>query len=148
MTWAAHVTVAAIIDQDQRFLLVEEMVNGTIVINQPAGHLEQHETLSQAVARETLEETAWQFTPSALVGIYLWNHTKANRTYMRVAFTGEATPADGERLLDEAIIKTLWLSRDELAKHVEQLRSPMVLRCIDDYLNGQRYSLSLLSHLF
>lgn len=123
--------------------MVEENVASNIVINQPAGHLENGESLQAAVIRETLEETGWQFQPEAITGIYRWVHPKLDRTYLRVSFTGRVTQHDPARELDEGILRAQWLSREELLER--QLRSPTVLRCIDDYLAGRRYPLSLCS---
>jgi len=147
MTWKPDVTVAAIVENDGRFLMVEEHVGHRLVINQPAGHLEVNESFTAAVIRETLEETAWHFVPDALTGIYLWQHPERNVSFLRVTFCGKVTEHDADRPLDHGIKRTLWLSRDELQQKQPQLRSPMVIKCIDDYLNGVRYSLSVLTHL-
>lgn len=144
MVWKPHVTVAAIVERDRRFLLVEEKISGALVINQPAGHLEQGESLVDAVKRETSEETGWIFEPTALVGIHLWQHPGNSTTFLRVSFAGHCTDFDPTRELDLGIIRTLWLSRDELLDRTHMLRSPLVLRCIDDYLSGARYPLSAL----
>lgn len=147
MTWKPDVTVAAIIERDDRFLMVEEHVGNRLVINQPAGHLEVNESFTAAVIREALEETAWTFMPDSLVGIYLWQHPERSASFLRVTFCGTVTEHDPDRPLDHGIKRTLWLSRDELEKKQTQLRSPMVIKCIDDYLAGTRYPLSLLTHL-
>ena len=147
MTWKPDVTVAAIIERDDRFLMVEEHVGNRLVINQPAGHLEVNESFTAAVIREALEETAWTFIPDSLVGIYLWQHPERSVSFLRVTFCGKVTDHDPDRPLDHGIKRTLWLSRDELEKKQAQLRSPMVIKCIDDYLAGTRYPLSLLTHL-
>jgi ADP-ribose pyrophosphatase YjhB (NUDIX family) len=136
---APALTVAAVIERGGRFLMVEEMIRGQCVLNQPAGHVEQGETLPDAVIRETLEETAWQFAPEAVTGIYLWQAAPATRRFLRVVFTGRCGAHDPERALDRGIIRTLWLSREQLlAQPTTALRSPMVLRSIDDYLAGHR----------
>lgn len=142
-----HVTVAAISEQDGRFLLVEETVAGQLCINQPAGHLENGESLHQAVIREALEETACTFLPEALVGIYLWKAPESELTYLRAAFCGAMSAPDPSRQLDKGIERAIWLRRDELLQRETQWRSPLVLRCIDDYLSGQRYPLDLLVSL-
>lgn len=144
--WLPHMTVAAVIQHKQRFLLVEEEADGRIVYNQPAGHLDEGEDLLQAASRETLEETGWQFTPQELVGIYQYTSLANAVTYIRVCFSGQHDHFDPHRQLDQGIIRTVWLSREEVAR-CDSLRSPMVLRCIDDYLAGIRYPLSLLTHL-
>lgn len=147
MAWKPDVTVAAIVEREGRFLLIEEHVGNRLVINQPAGHLEHNETLAEAVIRETLEETAWSFVPEAVSGIYLWQHPERNLSFLRVAFVGSVTEHHANRRLDRGIRRTLWLRRDEVAQRAEHLRSPMVLQCIDDHLAGQRYPLGLLTHL-
>ena len=147
MVWKPDVTVAAIAERDGQFLVVEERASGRVVINQPAGHLEDGETLLEAVVRETLEETAWVFSPRAVVGVYVWRPAHVNRTFLRVAFSGELAGHDAARPLDHGILRTRWLSRAELAEPRARLRSPLVLQCVDDYLAGARYPLSLISHL-
>lgn len=146
MTWKPDVTVAAVIENEGRFLLVEERIGGRLVFNQPAGHLEANESLTDAVVRETLEETAWHFEPAALVGIYLWQQPDKTRSFLRVTFCGRATRHDPQRSLDRGIRHALWLTREQLLEHAARLRSPMVLRCIDDYLHGARFDLNLLKH--
>lgn len=147
MIWTPHVTVAAVAERDGRFLMVEEEDDGRIVLNQPAGHVDPGESVPAAVIREALEETAWRFQPSAIVGIYLWTRPSADVTYLRIAFCGECTEHEAGRTLDQGILRAVWLSRDELAEREAQLRSPMVLRTIDDYLAGRRYPLALLTYL-
>ncbi len=146
MPWKPHVTVAAVIERNSRFLTVEEVSDGQLVYNQPAGHLDEGESLITAVVRETQEETAWSFTPEALVGIYRWRNPDNNSTYLRVCFTGQCTSHDPNQRLDTGIVRAEWLSRAELDAS-GRLRSPMVMRCIDDYLAGIRYPLDLLSDL-
>jgi len=145
--WKPSVTVAAIIEQQGRFLMVEEHSGGAVRINQPAGHLEPGESLIDAVVREALEESARSFTPTALVGTYLSRNVSSSRggmsvTYLRFAFAGTVGPAL-ERPLDDGIIGTIWMSRDEVAACAERHRSPLVLKCVDDYLRGQRAPLDL-----
>lgn len=145
MVWKPHVTVAAIIENQQKFLLVEETTANGIEFNQPAGHLDENEDLITAVIREVQEETAWQFEPEAIVGIHLWRKSPDYPTFLRVCFTGSCHSHNPEQALDDGIIDTHWLSRDEVASRA--LRSPLVLNCIDDYLSGQRFPLSLLKSL-
>ncbi len=145
--WKPHATVAAIIEDNGRFLVVEEMSEGRRVYNQPAGHLEADESLIDAVIRETLEETAWQFKPHYLTGIYNWKHPVSCEQYLRFAFYGKQIRHESRRQLDEGIIRTLWLTRDELAADPGKLRTPLVLNCIDDYLLGKQYSLDILHDL-
>ena len=143
--WKPHVTVAAVIEQHGRYLVVEERIDGKTVYNQPAGHLEPGESLIDAVIRETREETAWRFTPEALTGIYLWDQPGAPRTFLRFTFCGTHSHHHPEQSLDDGILRALWMSRAELAARPNQLRSPLVLSCIDDYATGKRYPLELLS---
>ena len=141
------VTVAAVVERGGRFLFVEERARGRIVINQPAGHLEDGESLVDAVVRETLEETGWQLRPEALVGIYQWRNPADGRSFLRIAFTGSVLHHEPARPLDEPILRTLWMDRTELQAASGRLRSPMVTRCVEDYLAGRRYPLDTLSHL-
>jgi 8-oxo-dGTP pyrophosphatase MutT (NUDIX family) len=147
MTWKPHMTVAALIEIGGRFLLVQERIGGQSVYNQPAGHLEDNESLLEAVVRETLEETAWQFEPEVVTGIYQWRHPDKQTTFVRVTFAGQGVCHDPTRELDSVIERTLWLSPEEIRAQPEKLRSPMVIRCIDDYLAGAAYPLSLLTTL-
>lgn len=141
MRWTPHVTVAAVIENQGQFLVVEENQAGETVFNQPAGHLEPDESLLEAAIRETWEETAWRFQPSAITGLYRWVHPELQQTFLRVCFTGTVDQHDPTQALDEGIIQAHWLTREELAGR--PLRSPMVIRCIDDYLAGKRFPLSL-----
>ena len=145
--WKPSVTVAAIIERDGLFLLVEEETSEGVRLNQPAGHLDPFESLEQAVIRETLEETAHDFKPAALVGMYMSRYQSARSgedvTYLRFTFCGEVG-APHARPLDHGIIRTLWMSRDEMAACRERHRSPLMLQCVDDYLEGRRAPLALL----
>ncbi|HEY1724881.1 MAG TPA: NUDIX hydrolase [Steroidobacteraceae bacterium] len=143
MVWKPDVTVAAIVERDGRFLLVEERIRGRLVLNQPAGHLEDGESLLAAVARETLEETAWHFTPEALLGVYQWRSPRGHST-LRFAFIGSVRAHEPQRALDPPVIATHWLEREQLLREAARLRTPLVLRCIDDYLGGQRLALDAL----
>lgn len=147
MPFRPDVTVAAIVQREGRFLVVEERAARRLVLNQPAGHLERGESLLEAVVRETLEETAYTLKPEAVTGIYLWRNEITDRTFLRVAFTGRVDGPDASRRLDRCVLRTAWLTRDELESRPRALRSPLVLRCIDDYLAGARHPLSLLSTL-
>lgn len=146
MSLKLDLTVAAIAERDGRFLFVQERAARRIVLNQPAGHLEDGESLVEAVIRETREETARVFQPSAVTGLYLWRGP-GGRTVLRVAFTGGVGEPDDAAALDRPIIRTVWLNRDEVGARSRELRSPLVLRCIDDYLRGVRYPLTLLNHV-
>lgn len=144
MIWAPHVTVASLVEWEGRFLIVEEWAEDQLVYNQPAGHLEPGESLVEAVTRETREETGLSFQPSHLVGIYRWSLPKSDRTYLRFCFAGSTSAATEAQPLDPAIRSVLWLTRAELIARETRLRSPLVLRCIDDYLAGPPHSLELL----
>lgn len=147
MIWKPNVVVAAIIERAGKFLLVEEKADGRLVLNQPAGHLDEGESLLDAVVRETLEETAWHFSPEALLGIYRWRHPDKGITYLRFAFIGRVTRHDEKRALDHEIVRTLWLTPEEIRAEGARHRSPPVQRCLDDYLAGQRYPLELIKDL-
>jgi len=148
-----EVTVAALAEQNGRFLIVEERIKGRSVFNQPAGHVEVGETLLEAVAREAREESAWRFAPQHLVGIYLLSGAdrevgaRGRRSILRFAFAGAADDHRPEQPLDRGILRTHWLTRAELAERQPRLRSPLVLRCIDDYLAGRRHPLDLVAYL-
>jgi 8-oxo-dGTP pyrophosphatase MutT (NUDIX family) len=141
------VTVAAVTEIDGRFLVVEERISGRLVFNQPAGHVEPGETLLAAVAREAQEETAWRFTPEALLGLYRWRNPDTGIVSLRFAFAGSVRDHDPAQPLDDAIVRTHWLSREELAVRQRSLRSPLVMRCIDDFLAGRRQPLSAVATL-
>jgi 8-oxo-dGTP pyrophosphatase MutT (NUDIX family) len=142
--WAPHVTVAAIIERDGRFLVVEEQTPDGLRFNQPAGHLEAGETLVEAVQREALEETAHTFAPEALVGVYMTHFGKPEghgTTYLRFTFCGTGGAVGGPRALDAGIVRTLWLTADELRACQERHRTALVMRSLDDYLAGRRFPL-------
>jgi 8-oxo-dGTP pyrophosphatase MutT (NUDIX family) len=147
MQWKPHATVAAIVPQNGKFLLVEEVTDRGNRFNQPAGHLEDNESLLEAVVRETLEETAYTFEPPALLGIYHWKHEHNATTYLRFAYIGNVTAHQSELKLDDGIIRAVWMTADEIRANAALMRSPQVLICIEDYLNGQRYPLSVVTHL-
>jgi 8-oxo-dGTP pyrophosphatase MutT (NUDIX family) len=147
MVWKPRVTVAVVTERHGRFLMVEENVGGSPRFNQPAGHLEDGESLLKAAVRECLEETAWHFQPQALVGVYRWRNDRNADTYLRVTFCGQCLPARSERMLDEDIIAAHWLTIEEIRARSDQLRSPLVLKSIDDYLQHKRYPLELLVDL-
>lgn len=144
--WKPNVTVAAVIERDGNFLLVEEQTAEGLCYNQPAGHLEAGESLLDAVARETLEESAWRFTPTALVGIYQYHQAAAGVTYLRFAFTGEISDHDAGRKLDTGIVRALWMPVAEIRASRAKHRSPLLMQCVDDYLAGRRHPLDLLHH--
>ena len=144
MVWKPHVTVAAVIEKDGRFLLVEETTDNGLSFNQPAGHLEPGEDLIAAIKREVQEETAWHFEPEALVAVQLWRKKPDFPSFVRFCFTGSVHSHDPNLKLDDDIIATHWLSHDEVASRMNQLRSPLVLKTIEAYLKGERYPLNLL----
>jgi 8-oxo-dGTP pyrophosphatase MutT (NUDIX family) len=147
MARAPDVTVAAVAETAGRFLLVEERINRRLVFNQPAGHVERGETLLAAVVRETREETAWHFQPRALIGVYLWRNPANGRSVLRFAFTGPVTDHDATQRLDRGIVRTHWLTPAELERRSSRLRSPLVLRCVHDYLEGARHDLTSVADL-
>jgi len=141
------VTVAAVTESDGRFLVVEERINQRLVFNQPAGHVELGETLLEAVIREVREETAWRFEPAQMLGAYLWRNPSNGRSTLRFAFTGTVSDHRASQPLDKGIVTTHWLSRAELLEREPRLRSPLVLRCVDDYLGGKRLPLDSVAYL-
>ena len=145
--WKPNVTVAAIIEKEGRYLLVEELTREGLRLNNPAGHLDPFESPAEGCAREALEETAHTFQPTALVGVYLSRFqrpaTQEDITYLRLAFCGEIGEQQAGRSLDEGIVRTVWMTLDEVRASAERHRSPLVLRCIEDHLAGQRYPLEM-----
>lgn len=138
-TQLPRITVAAVIPDGSRFLLVEETIDGRAVLNQPAGHVDAGESLIDAVIRETLEETAWQVRPVGLIGVYQLLLPQVH--FVRMTFLCEALGHDSTRALDSEIVRTHWLTRDEIASHAIPQRSSLVLRCIDDHLAGRLWPL-------
>jgi 8-oxo-dGTP pyrophosphatase MutT (NUDIX family) len=152
--WRPSATVAAVIEHEGKFLLVEEHTPEGLRLNNPAGHLDPGESPEQACARETLEETAYSFTPEALVGVYLSRFERPpsaarpkgeDITYLRFAFCGKLGAFERGRRLDYGIVRTLWLSADEVRASADRHRSPLVVQCMEDYLAGKRYPLALLT---
>jgi len=146
MIWKPNVTVAAVVMRDGKFLLVEEETEAGLAFNQPAGHLEAGESLIDAVIRETLEETAYHFKPTYLIGVYNWKHPGKDVTYLRFAFGGELRGFEAERELDEGIVAARWLTLDEVKATQARHRSPLILRCIEDQIVGKAGPLDLLVH--
>ncbi|MCD5973230.1 NUDIX hydrolase [Pseudomonas quasicaspiana] len=144
MNWQAHVTVATIVEDQGKFLFVEELKGGKAVLNQPAGHLDPNESLQRAAVRETLEETGWDVELTSVIGIYLYTAPSNGVTYQRICFAAKPLRHNPEYQLDDGIIGPLWLTRDELLAQQDRWRSELVLRCVDDYLNGEHFSLDLL----
>ncbi len=138
------VTVAMIVERDGLFLLVEEETRTGHKLNQPAGHLEPGESLADGAIRETLEESGWRVTPSALVGVYCWEAPDNGATFVRFAFAGRPDAHDPARPLDVGIVRALWLDYDAIVARSADHRSPLVLQCLDDYRAGRRYPLDML----
>jgi len=144
MIWKPNVTVASLIELDGKFLMVEEKSANGPVLNQPAGHLEPNESMQDAVVRETLEETGYQFTPSAVIGSYLWHNDANETTYFRTTFSGNVSEKQvAAENLDEGIIRVLWMTRADILANKKRLRSPIILESIDDYLDGKNYPLDV-----
>jgi len=141
------VTVAIVVEREGRYLLVEEETRAGPRLNQPAGHLEPAETLPQAAARETLEETGWTVVPTALIGVYRWQAPETGATFVRFSFAGDAMAHDAARPLDAGIIRALWLSHDEITARRGEHRSPLVMRCVDDHRAGKRWPLGFVQEL-
>ena len=146
MIWKPNVTVAAVIERDGKFLLVEEQTSQGLMFNQPAGHLEADESLLVAVSREALEESAYQFEARHLIGIYRWHSPASDITYLRFAFSGHILAHYPENALDQGIVRTVWMTAEEMRASQARHRSPLVMRCVEDYLTGKRYSLDILTH--
>ncbi|NWA04757.1 NUDIX hydrolase [Pseudomonas gingeri] len=144
MEWQPHITVATVVEDNGRFLLVEELQNGQAVFNQPAGHLDPDESLNEAAIRETLEETGWDVELTGVIGIYLYTAPSNGVTYQRVCFAGKPLRHHPDYRLDEGIIGPRWLTRDELLVLRPQWRSELIIRCIDDYRAGPPHSLELI----
>jgi 8-oxo-dGTP pyrophosphatase MutT (NUDIX family) len=141
------VTVAAIVERERRFLLVEEETRDGLRLNQPAGHVESGESLVAAASRETLEESGWQVVPRHVVGLYTWLSPESRITYLRIAFAAEVVDHDALRVLDEGIVRTLWLTADEIGACRDRHRSPLVQRCVDDYRAGRLLPLDWITDL-
>ena len=142
--WKPSVTVAAVIERQGRFLLVEERIDGRLVLNQPAGHLDPGESLAAACRREVIEETAHEFEPTGLVGIYRWHYAAKDVTFLRFCFQGKAG-AQLPRALDKEIVAVHWLALEEIRARRAQHRSPLVQKCVDDFLAGRSFPLELFS---
>ncbi|MBN8441655.1 MAG: NUDIX hydrolase [Thauera sp.] len=145
-SWKPNVTVAAVIERDGRFLLVEEETPDGLRFNQPAGHLEEGESLVEASIREALEETAHHFVPEYLVGVYQWPRPQGDITYLRFAFAGRVSGEEVGRALDAGIVRPVWMTRDEMLATRDRHRSPLILQCVDDWIAGRRYPLELITH--
>ena len=146
MVWKPHVTVAAVVHRERRFLLVEEHTDMGVRLNQPAGHLEDGESLLAACVRETLEETAHIVEPTALLGIYQWRPKDRDLTYLRFTFIANMTGVAKGRALDTGIIGAVWLTAEEIEAQVARHRSPLVLQFVTDFLAGRSHPLDLIRH--
>lgn len=144
--WKPNTTVAAVIEREGKFLLVEEDTDDGVRLNQPAGHLDEGESLFAACSRETLEETAWHFVPENLLGIYQWRRPQSDVTYLRFAFSGVLGAHEADRKLDHGIRRALWLSINEIIISQAIHRSPLVMQCVNDYLAKRRFPLDLIRH--
>jgi phosphatase NudJ len=144
---STDLTVSAVIERDGRFLIVEERASGVVVMNHPGGHIEAGESPEQAVVREALEETGCQITAGELLGVYLWIHPQTRQQYLRIAYVGNYIAHDETRKLDDGVYGVHWLSPADLQRHMHRLRSPVVMRSIEDYLAGQRQPDSFLAGL-
>jgi 8-oxo-dGTP pyrophosphatase MutT (NUDIX family) len=145
--WRPRVTVATIVADGERFLMVEEEVMGRLAYNQPAGHLDADETLATAAVRETLEETGWTIALDHLVAVHQWRSHEHGEQVLRFTFAGHTLGHDAGRTLDDGIVRALWLRRDEIAALGDRLRSPLVLASIDAWLSGQRLPLGVLGDM-
>ena len=145
--WTPHATVAALIERDDRYLMVREHTRHGIRLNQPAGHWEAGETLLDAVKREVLEESGFEFTPTALLGIYISDKDDASVTYLRLTFVGNVGDAPIHNELDEGIIEAVWLTFDDIMAQQDIHRNPIVAQCLSDYVAGQRLDLALVKDL-
>lgn len=145
--WQPDVTVATVVVRDGRLLMVEEQVQGELVLNQPAGHLEPDESLVEAALRETLEETGWEVALTAFIGAYQWTSPRDGKQFLRMAFAAEPRRHDPTRPLDEGIVQALWLTPAELAGESARHRSPVVWRVAEDFLAGRRLPLQALTQV-
>lgn len=146
MIWKPNVTVAAVIEQDGKFLLVEEHTSQGLKFNQPAGHLEANESLLNAVVREAMEESAYDFEPQYLIGVYRWHADTSNTTYLRFAYSGRILAHHAGQTLDNGIVRAVWMTPEEIRATVPRHRSPLILQCVEDHLAGKRYPLELVTH--
>jgi ADP-ribose pyrophosphatase YjhB (NUDIX family) len=144
MSFDPHVTVATVIERDNKYLLIEESSNGRLVYNQPAGHLEADETLQQAALRETLEETGWEVELQGVVGMALYHSPHNGVTYHRSTFYASAINHHPEQELDEGIEGISWMSYEEMLANADNMRSPLVIKAVEQYRNGHRYPLDLI----
>jgi 8-oxo-dGTP pyrophosphatase MutT (NUDIX family) len=148
MIWKPNVTVAAVIEREGKYLLVEEQTGGGLLFNQPAGHLEPGESIIEGAIRETLEETGYTFAPQSVLGIYHWHSEADNITFIRFAFNGSVVDFDPDRALDTGIVRAGWFGVEEIRETTYCHRSPLVMKCIEDHVAGKHYPLEILSHAY
>ena len=141
MSWTPHLTVATVVERDQRFLIIEEHINGHPVLTQPAGHVEANETLIEAAIRETREESGWSVEPVALLGLYSYTTPCKTMTFYRTCFIAKAISYDQHLPLDSGILAVHWLTLEEMKAQQDKMRSPIVIKCIEDYCKGQKFPL-------
>lgn len=145
--WQPHIVVAAVVEREGRYLIVEEFINGELRLNQPAGHWEAGETLFEGLVREALEETAWDVRPTGFLGIYAWHPQDLPYPFVRFAFLAEATEHHPERKLDDGILRAIWLTPEELLAKQALHRGPAVMQCIEDHRAGRVFPLDVIQHL-
>ena len=146
--WRPSVTVAAVLERGGKFLLVEETIDGRRVLNQPAGHLDPGETIIEAVKREVMEETCHPFEPTGLVGIYRWKYEPEDVTFLRFCFRGRVLDLDASKVRDEQIDAIHWMTPAQITDRRADHRSPLVQRCVEDFLAGRHYPLEVFSREF
>ena len=144
MQWLPHVTVATVVEKNGKYLMVEEHSSSGLVFNQPAGHLEENETLQQAAVRETYEESGWTVELTGLLGLSIYHSTHNNTTYHRTTFFAKAISHNKSQKLDRGIERAVWMSYEEILAVSKRMRSPLVIRSIEQYLDGQRYPLEFI----
>ncbi|SFU58250.1 NUDIX hydrolase [Nitrosospira multiformis] len=147
MIWKPNVTVAAVVEKDGQYLLVEEQTSSGLLFNQPAGHLEPGESIIHGAIRETLEETGYTFVPRSVLGIYHWHSPAEDTTFIRFAFSGSVSDHDPGRNLDSGIVRADWFGIDEILSMTYCHRSPLLMKCIEDHLAGKGCPLDILTHL-
>ena len=144
--WLPRVTVATIVEDRGKFLMVEEEIYGEKILNQPAGHLEPGETLIEAAVRETREETGWLVKIDHLIEFSQWTSSNSNNHYLRSCFAATKVKFDPNQVLDDGIIRAIWMTRDEVAENANRLRSPLVLHHIDLHINGKKTDIEVFSY--